>query len=100
MYLCIERLVQLTRSLPEGGSVVDKLVQQMLEDIKPMASQTKVMIWKGKRVCESLKYKRDVPTTNVKHILDCSQSSIRQSSSVRFMETLTCQRLVSVGKLN
>ena len=45
MYLCIERLVQLTRSLPEGGSVVAKLVQQMLDDVKPIASQTKVMIW-------------------------------------------------------
>ena len=49
MYLCIERLVQLTRSLPEVGSVVDKLVQQMLDDIKPMASQTKVMIWKREK---------------------------------------------------
>ena len=47
VYLCIERLVQLTRSLPEGGGVVAKLVQQMLDDIKPMAPQTKVMIWKG-----------------------------------------------------
>ena len=47
MYLCIERLVQLTRSLPDGGGVVAKLVQHMLDDIKPMASQTKVMIWKG-----------------------------------------------------
>ena len=47
MYLCIERLVQLTRSLPEGGGEVAKLVQHMLDDIKPMASQTKVMIWKG-----------------------------------------------------
>lgn len=47
MYLCIERMVQLTRSLPEGGGLVDKLVQQMLDDVKPMASQTKVMIWKG-----------------------------------------------------
>ena len=46
MYLCIERLVQLTRSLPDGGGVVAKLVQQMLDDIKPVASQTKVMIWK------------------------------------------------------
>ena len=47
MYLCIERLVQLTRSLPEGGGVVAKLVQHMLDDIKPMASQTKVLIRKG-----------------------------------------------------
>lgn len=47
MYLCIERLVQLTRGLPDGGGVVAKLVQQMLDDIKPMAPQTKVMIWKG-----------------------------------------------------
>lgn len=44
MYLCIERLVQLTRNLPEGGGAGAKLVQQMLDDIKPMASQTKVMI--------------------------------------------------------
>ena len=49
MYLCIERLVQLTRSLPEGGSVADKLVQQMLDDIKPMVPQTKVMIWKREK---------------------------------------------------
>ncbi|CAH3023670.1 unnamed protein product [Porites evermanni] len=43
VYLCIERLVQLTRGLPEGGGVVAKLVQQMLDDIKPMASQTKLL---------------------------------------------------------
>ena len=43
MYLCLEHWVQLTNSLPERGGVVAKLMQHLVDDIKPLISQTKVM---------------------------------------------------------
>jgi len=33
-----------TNSLPDEGGVVAKLVQHILDDIKPLASQTKVIL--------------------------------------------------------
>ena len=34
----------MTNSLPEESGVVAKLVQHLLDDIKPLVSQTKVML--------------------------------------------------------
>lgn len=34
----------MTNSLPEEGGVVAKLVQHMLDDIKPLVSRTKVTV--------------------------------------------------------
>ena len=44
MYHCMEHWVQLTSSLPEEGSVVNKLMSLILDDIRPLTSQTKVKL--------------------------------------------------------
>ena len=44
MYQCLEHWVQVTNSLPEEGGMVAKLMQHVLDDIKPLISQTKVML--------------------------------------------------------
>ncbi|KAL9965706.1 hypothetical protein ACROYT_G029546 [Oculina patagonica] len=43
IYQCIEQWIQLTKSLPEEGGVVAKLMQHILDDIKPLVSQTKLL---------------------------------------------------------
>lgn len=45
VYHCMEHWVQLTNSLPEEGSVVNKLMSLILDDIRPLTSQTKVKLW-------------------------------------------------------
>jgi len=44
VYSCVEHWIQVTNSLPDEGGVVAKLVQHILDDIKPLASQTKVIL--------------------------------------------------------
>ena len=43
MYLCLEHWVHLTKSLPDGSGVVSKLIEQILDDMMPVTSQTKVL---------------------------------------------------------
>lgn len=43
VYHCIEHWVQLTNSLPEEGGVVTKLMSFMLDDLKPLTCQTKLI---------------------------------------------------------
>ena len=43
MYLCLEHWVHLTNSLPDGSGVVSKLIEQILDDMMPVTSQTKVL---------------------------------------------------------
>lgn len=43
VYHCIEHWIQLTKSLPEEGGVVAKLIWHLLDDVKPLVSQTKVI---------------------------------------------------------
>ena len=43
MYQCLEHWVQLTNSLPDGNGVVSKWIQQIMDDIVPLTSQTKVL---------------------------------------------------------
>ena len=43
VYLCLEHWVHLTNSLPEGSGVVSKLMEEILDDIMPVTSQTKVL---------------------------------------------------------
>lgn len=45
VYHCMEHWVQLTSSLPEEGGVVTKLMSLILDDIRPLTSQTKVKLW-------------------------------------------------------
>ena len=45
VYHCMEHWVQLTNSLPEEGTVVNKLMSLILDDIRPLTSQTKVKLW-------------------------------------------------------
>jgi len=44
VYGCVECWIQVTKSLPEEGSVVAKLVQHVLDDVKPVTSQTKLLL--------------------------------------------------------
>lgn len=44
VYRCVEHWIQVTNSLPEEGGVVAKMVQHILDDIKPLVSQTKVTL--------------------------------------------------------
>lgn len=43
MYLCLEHWVHLTNSLPDGSGVVSKLMEEILDDMMPVTSQTKVL---------------------------------------------------------
>ncbi|KAK2566628.1 hypothetical protein P5673_009275, partial [Acropora cervicornis] len=43
VYLCLEHWVHLTNSLPEGSGVVSKLMEEILDDIMPVTSQTKLL---------------------------------------------------------
>lgn len=43
VYLCLEHWVHLTNSLPDGSGVVSKLMEEILDDMMPVTSQTKVL---------------------------------------------------------
>ncbi|XP_015753429.1 PREDICTED: uncharacterized protein LOC107333174 [Acropora digitifera] len=43
VYLCLEHWVHLTNSLPDGSGVVSKLMEEILDDIMPVTSQTKLL---------------------------------------------------------
>ncbi|RMX60876.1 hypothetical protein pdam_00003473 [Pocillopora damicornis] len=77
VYHCMEHWVQLTNSLPEEGSVGNKLMSLILDDIRPLTSQTKVnkRLMKMQMRVLHAEHSKEVQVVIVKLIIQCQQSS-------------------------